>query len=73
MPTKIVVNCATGQSEEIELTASEVEQLEQDRNEAEALEAERLAEQAQKEADRASAIETLKGLGLTEAQISALL
>ena len=31
------------------------------------------AEQAQKEADRASAVETLKGLGLTEAQISALL
>ena len=30
------------------------------------------AEKVQKEADRASAVETLKGLGLTEAQISAL-
>jgi hypothetical protein len=41
MPTKIVVNCETGVTEEIELTAEEVAQLE--------------ADQAQAELDRASA------------------
>jgi len=34
MPTKIVVNCETGVTEEIELTAEEVAQLEADRAQA---------------------------------------
>jgi uncharacterized coiled-coil DUF342 family protein len=52
MPTKIVVNCETGVTEEIELTAEEVAQLE-------AAQAQALADQAEREAE-AARIDALK-------------
>jgi uncharacterized coiled-coil DUF342 family protein len=46
MPTKIVVNCETGVTEEIELTAEEVAELE-------AAQAQALVDQAEREAESA--------------------
>jgi hypothetical protein len=43
MPTKLVVSCATGQTEEIELTPEEIAQAEADAAAAAAAEAERVA------------------------------
>jgi hypothetical protein len=43
MPTKLIVNCATGQAEEVELTAEEIAQAEADAAAAAVAEAERAA------------------------------
>jgi len=75
-PTKIVVDLSKpkGQRESIiELTDAEVAEREAQAQEAEA---QRLAEEqaeAEKQANKEAGIETLKSLGLTDAQIEALL
>jgi hypothetical protein len=70
--TKLVVDCATGTQKEIPLSAEELAQREVDRVAFEAAEAERLAAEAAKAAAKESAIAKLEELGLTEAEISAL-
>lgn len=72
MPTKIVVNCETGVSEEVELTADEIAQMEADAakfaEEQAAREAEAQAIQAAKDAAHAK----LAAIGLTPEEIAAL-
>ena len=71
-PTRIEVNCTTGVESIIELTDAEVAQMEADRVAAEARKAEEDAA-AQASADlKASAQAKLAKLGLTDAEISAL-
>ena len=72
-PKKIVVNCETGLVEEIDLTAEEIAQMELDRAAAETERLAREAEAAAKATAKASAVEKLSALGLTEAEVSALL
>ena len=75
-PQKVIVDLSKpkGQRETIvELTDEEIAEREQRAAEAEA---ERIAQEeaeAQKQADKEAGIATLKGLGLTDAQIEALL
>lgn len=57
----------------IPLTAEELAEREEQRILAEAEQAKREAEEAKREADKLAGIETLKGLGLTDDQIAALL
>lgn len=71
-PMKVIVDCATGQESIVPLTAAELKQREADRLAWETAEAERKAAEAKKEADRLAGIETLKTLGLTDDQITAL-
>jgi hypothetical protein len=70
--TKLVVDCATGTQKEIPLSAEELAQREADRLAFEAAEATRLAAEAEKAAAKESAVAKLEELGLTEAEISAL-
>jgi hypothetical protein len=73
MPTKIVVDCSTGESTEVELTAEEVAELEARAAEAEA---ERLAAEAEAQAKaeaKANAEAKLAALGLTAEEIAALI
>jgi Holliday junction resolvasome RuvABC DNA-binding subunit len=75
-PTKIVVDLSKPKGERetiVELTAEEIAEREARAAEAEA---QRLAEEqaeAEKQANRDAGIATLKSLGLTDAQIEALL
>ncbi len=69
----IEVNCETGEVIERPLTAEEIAEREAQALIAAQEQAEREAAEAQKAQDRADAIATLTGLGLTEAQIQALL
>ena len=72
MTTKLVVNCATGAVEEVELTAQELAQRDQDAAayaEQKALED---AAKAQAEADKETGKAKLAALGLTDAEIEAL-
>ena len=62
MPTRIEVNCETGEVQEIELTAAEIKALE------DAAKAEAAAIQAAKDAAHAK----LAALGLTPEEIAAL-
>ena len=72
-PTKIVVNCSTGKREILPLTAEEIAEREamQAQAEAEKLEQE-AADQAKAEA-KETALAKLSALGLTEAEVTALL
>jgi hypothetical protein len=72
IPTKLVINCETGEREIIPLTAEEIA-------EREAMAAQALADQAAREAEetakaeaKASGIAKLMALGLTEAEATAL-
>ena len=72
MPTKLIVDCSTGVTTEVELTAGEIA-------EREAMAAEYATQKAQEDKDKAaaeaakvSANAKLKALGLTDAEISAL-
>jgi hypothetical protein len=72
IPTKLVINCETGEREIIPLTAEEIA-------EREAMAAQALADQAAREAEetakaeaKASGIAKLLALGLTEAEAQAL-
>ena len=72
MPTKLVVDCSTGITSEVELTAEEIAQREADAAAfAEAKAAEEAAK-AEAEAAKASAQAKLAALGLTEEEIAAL-
>ena len=71
-PTRVEVNCTTGETSIIELTDAEIAQMEADAAEHAAAEAEREAAQAAVEAARASANEKLSALGLTTEEIAAL-
>lgn len=72
MPTKIVVDCSTGVSTEVELTPEEVAQLEADNAAYAAEKAAREAEEAAKAEAKASAEAKLAALGLTAEEIAAL-
>ena len=72
MTTKLVVNCATGAVEEVELTAQELAQRDQDAAAyAEQKEIEDAAK-AQAEADKEAGKAKLAALGLTDAEIEAV-
>jgi hypothetical protein len=71
-PTKVIVDCATGESTTVPLTEAELEQREIDRLAWEAQEAERKAAEEEKETLKASANAKLLALGLTEAEVAAL-
>jgi hypothetical protein len=72
MATKLVVNCATGAVEEVELTAQELAQRDQDAAAyAEQKEIDDAAK-AQTEADKEAGKAKLAALGLTDAEIEAL-
>ena len=71
-PTKLVVDCTTGITEEIELTDAEVAQMQAD---AEAYAEQKALEDAAKaeaEANAEAGKAKLKALGLTDAEIEAL-
>jgi hypothetical protein len=72
-PTKLVVNCETGEQTVIELTDEEIAQLEADRQAAEAQRAEQQAAEQARTAKRLSAADKLRALGLDEAEVAALL
>lgn len=72
-PTKLIVDCSTGEQTVVELTAEEIEQLEADRVAAEAQRAEQEAAEAAKAAKRMSAADKLHALGLEEEEVEALL
>ena len=71
-PTKVIVDCATGESTIVPLTAEELAQRETDRLAYEAQEATRLAAEEAKAVAQASAISKLTALGLTADEIAAL-
>ena len=70
--TRLVVNCETGEESYIPLTSEELAAIEASRPEEEAREAARIAERAAAEAARESARAKLAALGLTEAEVAAL-
>ena len=72
MPTKLIVDCSTGITTEVELTAEEIAQREADAVQAEADRAAREAEEAAKAAAKASAEAKLSALGLTAEEVAAL-
>jgi hypothetical protein len=73
MATKLVVDCSTGITTEVELTAEEVAQREVDAAAWAEVEEARVAAEAAKASAKASAESKLKALGLTDAEISALI
>lgn len=72
MPTKLIINCETGEQTEVELTAEEIAQREADAAKAEADRVAREAEEAAKAAAKASAEAKLSALGLTAEEVAAL-
>ena len=71
-PTKVVINCSTGEREIIELTDAEITERELMAQQAEADRLEREAEEAAKAEAKASAESKLAALGLTAEEIAAL-
>lgn len=71
-PTKLIVDCSTGEQTVVELTDEEIAQLEADRVAAEAQRAEQEAAEAAKAEAKASAEAKLASLGLTAEEIAAL-
>jgi hypothetical protein len=72
MPTKLVMDCSTGVSTEVELTAEEIAQMEADAAAYAVQKAEEDAAKAAAEAAKASAQSKLAALGLTADEIAAL-
>lgn len=72
MPTKLVVDCSTGVTTEVELTAEEIAQREADAAAHAVAEAERIAQEEAKVAAKAAAEAKLAALGLTAEEIAAL-
>ena len=70
--TKVVVDCSTGVSEIVPLTAEEITQREIDAAAYAVVQAEREAQATAKAAAKASAESKLAALGLTAAEIAAL-
>lgn len=71
-PTKVIVDCSTGESTVVPLTAEEIAQLEADRAADEAAQAAAEAEAQAKAAAKASALAKLAALGLTEEEAAAI-
>ena len=71
-PTRIEVNCATGEQKVIELTAAEIAELDQMAAQAEEEKAIRDAEEQAKADAKASALAKLAELGLTEDEAKAI-
>ena len=71
-PTKIIVDCSTGVTTEVELTDAEVAQREADAIIYAAQKAEQDAAEAAKVAAKASAETKLAALGLTAEEVAAL-
>jgi hypothetical protein len=71
-PTKIIVDCSTGVTTEVELTDEEVAQREADAAAFAVEQAEREAAEAAKATAKASAQAKLAALGLTAEEIEAL-
>lgn len=72
-PTKVVVDCSTGISTEIELTDEEIAEVEAREQRTLAEIAEREAEAQAKAEARASALAKLTALGLSEEEAKAVL
>jgi hypothetical protein len=72
MATKLIIDCATGVTTEVELTAEEVAQREVDAAAFAEAEAARQAEIEAKAAAKVSAQAKLKALGLSDAEVEAL-
>lgn len=72
-PTKLVVDCSTGEQTVVELTDEEIAQLEADRVAVEAQRAEQEAIESARLAKRMSAADKLRALGLEEEEVEALL
>ena len=70
MPTKIVVDCSTGVSTEVELTAEEIAQMEADAAKAEA---DRVAAEEEAALKSAQKAELLAKLGISEEEAKLLL
>lgn len=71
-PTRLEINCETGEETVIELTDAEIAQMEADRVAFEVQQAAREAEEASKAQAKASAEAKLAALGLTAEEIAAL-
>ena len=71
-PTRVEVNCATGEQTVVELTAAEIAELDQMRAQAEEDRAARQAEENAKAEAKASALAKLAALGLTEDEAKAI-
>jgi hypothetical protein len=71
-PTKVIVDCSTGEETILPLSAEEISQLEADRVKAEADRATAEAEATAKAEAKASALAKLAALGLTEEEAAAL-
>lgn len=71
-PTRLEVNCETGEQKFIELTDEEIAQLEADRAAYEIFRAEQKAAEEAKAEAKASAIAKLAALGLTEEEAAAI-
>lgn len=72
-PTKLIVDCSTGETTEVPLTPAEITELETARVAGEAMRAEQEAAELAKAAAKASAETKLKTLGLSDAEVAALL
>lgn len=72
MTTKLIINCATGVTTEVELTAEELAQREADAAAFAEAEVARQAEVDAKAASKVSAQVKLKALGLSDAEVQAL-
>jgi ATPase subunit of ABC transporter with duplicated ATPase domains len=72
MPTKLIVDCSTGVTTEVELTAEEIAQREANAAAHAVAEAERIAAEEAKAAAKAAAEAKLAALGLTAEEIAAL-
>ena len=71
-PRKLVVDCSTGVTTEVELTAEEIAQMEADAAAFAVAEAERIAQEEAKAAAKAAAEAKLAALGLTPEEIAAI-
>jgi hypothetical protein len=71
-PTKVIVDCSTGEETILPLSSDEIAQLEADRVKAEADRAASEAEATAKAEAKASALAKLAALGLTEEEAAAL-
>jgi hypothetical protein len=69
MPTKIIINCETGEQTEVELTAEEIAQREAD---AKAYEADKKAKEAADAAKAEAKADLLERLGITAEEASLL-
>jgi len=72
MPTKLIVDCSTGVTTEVELTAEEIAQREADAAAFAAEQAAKEAEEAARLAAKGAAQQKLMSLGLTAEEIAAL-